>query len=114
MVVSESSAPGSVGLVRSGGSVGSVVLLGNGAFTSMFLADKEFLNVPDDLHKAVDLRHGVVEIKAGPGGGFDAELFHERLIAMMPAPQRDSALIGHRHDIMGMDAIEEKTHQASA
>jgi hypothetical protein len=43
------------------------------------LLREEFLNLLHHFHKPVHLGLGVVEIKTCAGGGFDAELVHERL-----------------------------------
>src|SRR5262249_5598959 len=40
--------------------------------------------------------------------------FHEGLVAMMSAPQRQPLLIGYGHDIMRMDAVEEEANQTGS
>ena len=49
------------------------------------LSSKKFLDVADDFDEAVDLRRGVINVETGPRRRFHAKLFHERLIAVMPA-----------------------------
>lgn len=75
----------------------------------MSVAEK-LLNFADDLNEAVNLIGGVVEIETRARRGLDAELFHERLVAMMPASQRHTALVGHRHHIVRVDTVEEEAH----
>ena len=47
---------------------------------------KEFLDFGQHFDELIDFFGGVIEIKAGAGGGFDSELAHEWLIAMMTTP----------------------------
>ena len=49
------------------------------------LLPEEFLDFPDDFHEAVHFSFGIVKVKTGAGGGFDAELVHERLSTVMTA-----------------------------
>ena len=49
------------------------------------LLPEKILNLLHHFHKPVHLGLGVVKIEAGAGGGFHAELVHERLGAMMTA-----------------------------
>ena len=66
------------------------------------LLPEKFLDLADDFHKAIHLGLGVVKIKTRAGGGFHAELVHERLRAVMAASQRHSPLVGQLHHIMSV------------
>ena len=78
------------------------------------LLREEFLNLFDDFDEHIHFRFRVVEIETGSRRGFHAQLVHQRLRAMMPAPQRHAALVRERHDIVRMHIFQEKTDQASA
>src|SRR5512135_329109 len=54
---------------------------------------EELLNFAEHLHEPVDLGGGVVEVEAGSGGGLDPQLAHQRLVAVVPAPQGNATLI---------------------
>jgi hypothetical protein len=60
--------------------------------TLVISSSEEFLDFADDFDEAVDFFGRVLEIKARARRGFHAELFHERLVAMMPAAQRHTAI----------------------
>jgi hypothetical protein len=60
--------------------------------TLVISSSEESLDFADDFDEAVDFFGRVVEIKARASRGFHAELFHERLVAMMPAAQRHTAI----------------------
>ena len=67
---------------------------------------KKFLNFRQHFRQAVHFRRGVVKIKTGARGRFHAQLFHQRLVAMVAAAQRHAALIGHRDDVVGVNVCE--------
>ena len=56
----------------------------------------------------------VVKIKTRARGGFDAQLLHQRLIAMMPAAQGHAALVRHRHHVVRVNVVQQKAHQSRA
>jgi len=66
----------------------------------------------DDFHEAVDFLGGVVEVKTGAGGGFNSQLVHERLVAVVAAAQSDAALVRDGDDVVRMNVLEEKAHEA--
>src|ERR1017187_6493408 len=66
---------------------------------------EELLDLSQHLHEAVYLRSRVVEKEAGASGRFHAELAHQGLVAVVPAAQRDAALVGHGHYVMRMDVL---------
>jgi hypothetical protein len=61
---------------------------------------KEFLDFGDYLHELIDLVGSIVEVEAGASGGFDPELPHQGLIAVVATAQRDPSLIGQSDHIM--------------
>src|SRR5690349_1157582 len=75
---------------------------------------EEFLDIRDDLDKAVDLQLRVVEVEAGAGGGGHSQFLHQGLIAMMSAAKGDTALVRDGNDIMRVHAINQKAHEAGA
>ena len=72
---------------------------------------EKLLDVAEDVNALINLPGGVVEIETGPGSGGDAKFFHQRLVAMMPSAQGETALVHEGHDVMGMDFVEEKADQ---
>ena len=75
---------------------------------------KEFLDLLYDFNKAVHFGLGVVKIKTRAGGGFHAELVHERLRAVMPAAQGHTRLVRQRHHVVRVNVLQQKTHEAGA
>ncbi len=76
------------------------------------LLPEEFLDFPDDFHEAVHFSFGIVKVKTGASGGFNTELVHERLSAVMSAAQRDACLVGEGHDVVGVNVLEQKADEA--
>jgi len=72
---------------------------------------EELLDFSQHLHKAVSLRRRVVEVKTGAGGGFNPQLAHQRLVAVVPAAQRNAALVSHGHHVMRVDIFQQEAHQ---
>jgi hypothetical protein len=75
---------------------------------------EELLDFLDHFHKPIHLGLGVVEIEAGPGGGFHAQPVHERLRAVMPAAQRHARLVREHHHIVRMHVRKQEAHEAGA
>src|ERR1035438_3009143 len=75
---------------------------------------EELLDLSQHLYEAVNLRSRVVEKEAGASGGFHAELAHQGLVAMVPAAQRDAALVGHGHHVVRMDFLQQEAYQPGA
>src|SRR5262249_35712981 len=75
---------------------------------------EEALNFGEDFNEAIDFVGRVIEIKAGPSGGFYPQPTHKCLIAMVSAAQGDAAFTGHGDHVVGMHVIEDKTDQAGA
>ena len=69
------------------------------------------MHIAKDFDERVNLRGGVVKIKAGASGRSNAESFHQWLIAVVATAQRDAALIGNGHQVVGMDSIEKEADQ---
>src|ERR1700677_2931837 len=90
------------------------VLQRAGCGRACVLLPEEFLDFADDFHETVHLGAGVVKVKAGTGGGFHAELVHERLGAMMSTAECDARLVGEGHDVVRMHVLEQETDEAGA
>src|ERR1051325_3147152 len=75
---------------------------------------EKLLNLLHDLDEAIDLLRRVVKIKTRARGRLDAQLVHQRLVAMMSAAQRDAALVRQFGHVVGMDAVQEKAHESGA
>ena len=61
-----------------------------------------------------DVGLGVVEVKTRAGGAGEAELFHQRHVAMVSAAQGDALLVGDGDDVVGVYVVEGKTHHTGA
>jgi hypothetical protein len=68
------------------------------------LLPEEFLNLLHHFHKPIHFGFRVVKIKTRAGGGFHAELVHERLRAVMATAQRHARVTGH-YRIEGRDYV---------
>src|SRR5436309_3126036 len=73
---------------------------------------KKLLYLPHYVHKPVHFCRRVVKIKAGARRGFNAQLAHQRLIAVMATAQSHAALISHGDDIVRVNVGQERTHNA--
>src|SRR5437016_3772388 len=67
---------------------------------------EKFLNFLKHFDEPINFRRRIVKIKTGARRRFNAEFFHERLIAMMPAAQCNSMLIGNGYNIMRMNSVK--------
>src|SRR5690606_10559500 len=63
---------------------------------------EEALDLPDGVHEDIHLPGRVVEVEARARGGLEAQAAHERLGAVMASAQRDTALVGEGHDVVGV------------
>ncbi len=61
------------------------------------------MDLAEDLDESIDFGGGIVEIKTGTGRGFDAELAHQGLVAMVAAAQGDAALVGDGDEVVSVD-----------
>src|ERR1051325_5096898 len=75
---------------------------------SLSYCAKKLLDFPNDLIETVDLGCGIIHVKAGARSGFHTEFFHEGLVAVVAASQRDSGLVRDCNDVVSMDALEQK------
>src|SRR4051812_39213242 len=75
----------------------------SGVSFSLTSDSEKSLGFRDDFDHAIDFRLCVVEIEAGACRRCDAEFFHQRLIAMMSAAERDAALVGEGDDVVGVN-----------
>src|SRR4051794_29292201 len=66
---------------------------------------EEAHRVAQDLNHAIDLFERVVEIETRARCPRQTELLHQRLIAMMPAAQGESLLVGEGRQVVRMDVI---------
>ena len=66
--------------------------------------DEESLDLLQGNHEAIDFLLGVVEIKTGAGGGFQPELAHQGLVAVVAAAEGDAILVGEGDDVVGVRA----------
>src|ERR1035437_8111227 len=82
---------------------GKSALTDVGCYLGMLRRAEQLLGFAQHLHEAVNLRCRVIEVEAAASRGFDAELAHERLVAMMPATQCDAALVGHGYHVVRVD-----------
>ena len=79
------------------------------------LSDPEvLLDFAEGVGEPVHFIGRVVEIKTGAGSGFQAQLVHEGLVAVMSAPQRDAGLIGQGDQVVRMDVVQDKAQHARA
>src|SRR5205823_5840807 len=62
----------------------------------------------------IDLIDRVVEVEAGASGPRQTESSHERLIAMVPATQRQAVLVRERGQIVRMRRGHHETNQGTA
>ena len=69
------------------------------------LSPKKLLYLAENFDEPINFIRGIVKVKAGSGGRFDAQFAHQGLVAMMTAPQGDTSLIGNRDDIMRMNVV---------
>src|SRR5580693_6911393 len=68
---------------------------------------------PQGIDQDVDFLGGIVNVEAGPGGAGEAELPHQRLIAVMAAAQGDAVLVGEGDDVVRVHVAEGETDQAA-
>ncbi len=66
------------------------------------------------LHEDLDFCLGVVDVEAGAGRRGQAELTHQRLVAVVAAAQGDAVLVGEGDDVVGMGFGEGETYEAAA
>src|SRR5688572_13742128 len=79
-----------------------------------WLYAKKPLNFGNHSHEPIDFVGRIVKVKARARRGLDSKFSHERLVAMVPAAQGDSPLIGESHDIVRVHAFHDKAHQSGA
>src|SRR5207237_2598388 len=75
---------------------------------------KETRGGTENFDHAIDLIDRVVEVEAGASGPRQTESSHERLIAMVPATQRQAVLVRERGQIVRMHRGHHETNQSTA
>src|SRR5215472_4148969 len=74
----------------------------------------EELPYPDySVGERVDLFVGVVQVKACPGGGLDAERPMQRPGAVVPGAHRHAPIVEHLADVMRVHAIQDERDRAA-
>src|SRR5437762_13824020 len=68
----------------------------------------------ENFDHAIYLIDRVIEVEAGASGPRQTESSHERLIAMVPATQRQAVLVRERGQIVRMRRVHHETNQGTA
>src|SRR5690606_21450236 len=81
---------------------------------SRLLDAEELDDAVERLHECVDVGGRVVEIETRARGAGEAELLHQRLVAVMAAAERDGVFVGKGHDVVRVHAFEGEADHAGA
>src|SRR5688572_7040869 len=75
---------------------------------------KHLLGALNTSHERVHVRRVVIDVRGRSGGRWDVQAPHQRLRAMVPRPDANSALVEHGREIVRVDAFDGEAHDTAA